>query len=585
MKLHKFIVSFLLTFNSIFIFSQADINNALKYNVIPQEKIFVHHNTSLLISGEYLLYKIYCLNNDNDKLSNVSKIAYIELISSNKTIVFKHKIKLDNGLGNGDFFISTTIPSGNYKLIAYTQWMRNKAEDHFFQSDITIINPFNKEQKNFFTKEKSDSILNLASNNSLVNFKSGNKKSRTYLNLNLSKKIFTNREKVQVNINSLKDKLSDGNYSLSVRKVVPINKINTPNSTNYFYPTQQQPKKKHKNLDTIYLPELRGELISGKVLFKTDKKPVSNINIALSIPGKNYILKVANTNDSGIFYFNINEEYENTDATIQVIDDDIENYEIELMKPSDINYTNLKFSDFKIMQEMSNFILQRSIYNQIENAYQNEKLNSIDSIKSTTPFFESIAKIYNLDDYTRFLSIKETIVEVIDEAFITERRGIGSLHVRGALTTNILPLVLVDGVIINNHNDIINYSAHKIKSVSLVRNKYIYSTKIFNGILSFKTINGDYRNSNTKDYIEKIKLQKPLRNKIYFEQDYNESGNLKRIPDYRNQLLWLPNFKLDKKEKAIEFFTSDNKGDYEICLEGFTNEGKPVSLKEIITVK
>jgi len=66
---------------------------------------------------------------------------------------------------------------------------------------------------------------------------------------------------------------------------------------------------------------------------------------------------------------------------------------------------------------------------------------------------------------------------------------------------------------------------------------------------------------------------------------YGSDNKFNRIPDYRNQLLWIPNFKLDRQEKIIKFFTSDNKGVYEICLEGFTNDGKPVSLKQNITIK
>jgi hypothetical protein len=66
---------------------------------------------------------------------------------------------------------------------------------------------------------------------------------------------------------------------------------------------------------------------------------------------------------------------------------------------------------------------------------------------------------------------------------------------------------------------------------------------------------------------------------------YDGSKNLERIPDFRSQLLWLPNLVLDTKYKEITFYTSDNVGDYEVSLEGFTNEGIPVSLKEVFSVK
>ena len=42
---------------------------------------------------------------------------------------------------------STALESGNYKIIAYTQWMRNSDIQNFYQNDISIINPFQENQK------------------------------------------------------------------------------------------------------------------------------------------------------------------------------------------------------------------------------------------------------------------------------------------------------------------------------------------------------------------------------------------------------------------------------------------------------
>jgi len=82
-----------------------------------------------------------------------------------------------------------------------------------------------------------------------------------------------------------------------------------------------------------------------------------------------------------------------------------------------------------------------------------------------------------------------------------------------------------------------------------------------------------------------LELLNPLDKKIYFKQVYDGSGKLKRIPDYRIQLLWLPNLEISSKTNEINFFTSDVNGTFEISLEGFTNNGDPVSLKEIIVVE
>jgi predicted glycosyltransferase involved in capsule biosynthesis len=76
----------------------------------------------------------------------------------------------------------------------------------------------------------------------------------------------------------------------------------------------------------------------------------------------------------------------------------------------------------------------------------------------------------------------------------------------------------------------------------------------------------------------------PQVNKKYFKQVYNDS-EFNRIPDFRNQLLWYPNLTLNTNETQISFYTSDVTGDFEICIEGFTERGKPVSEKQFISVK
>ena len=44
-------------------------------------------------------------------------------------------------------------------------------------------------------------------------------------------------------------------------------------------------------------------------------------------------------------------------------------------------------------------------------------------------------------------------------------------------------------------------------------------------------------------------------------------------------------FDLIQEESNIVFYTSDNLGEYKICLEGFTKDGKPISIREKFNVE
>ena len=245
------------------------------------------------------------------------------------------------------------------------------------------------------------------------------------------------------------------------------------------------------------------------------------------------------------------------------------------------------FNDFKITPKLINLILKKSILNQVENAYHSVKNDSILPTNFVAPSYEYNEKKYFLNDYSRFKTLKETVTEVVDAVYILQNKGEYTFHVKfynDVVKSDLLPLVLIDGVLIQNHHTIIDYDSNNIESIGVVRDKYIYGGQLFMGIISIKTFKADYKHSVSESYIKKVKLIKPQVSKKYFKQEYNDS-KLNRIPDFRNQLLWQPDFVLSNNEALISFYTSNNTGDYEICIEGYTNDGKPVSLREIISVK
>ena len=104
------------------------------------EKIFVHTDRAFYLCGDILWFKIYLANDANNKLLSVSKVAYIEVLNTLHQPVLQGKIAMENGTGSGSFDLPSSLPSGNYELRAYTNWMKNDSPDHYFKKTITIIN-------------------------------------------------------------------------------------------------------------------------------------------------------------------------------------------------------------------------------------------------------------------------------------------------------------------------------------------------------------------------------------------------------------------------------------------------------------
>jgi hypothetical protein len=104
------------------------------------EKAYVHVDRDSYYPGDNIWFKAYLVDASDRLLSNHSSNLHIELISPASKIINSRIIRLNEGLGNGDFHLPENLQSGRYSLRAYTNYMRNFGDELFFKKDITIIN-------------------------------------------------------------------------------------------------------------------------------------------------------------------------------------------------------------------------------------------------------------------------------------------------------------------------------------------------------------------------------------------------------------------------------------------------------------
>lgn len=105
-----------------------------------QEKLYVHTDKNFYLAGELLWFKIYNVDGARYQPVNLSKIAYVEILDRENKPVMQAKIALAKGKGNGSFYLPVSVNSGNYKLRAYTNWMKNFSAAQYFEKPVTIVN-------------------------------------------------------------------------------------------------------------------------------------------------------------------------------------------------------------------------------------------------------------------------------------------------------------------------------------------------------------------------------------------------------------------------------------------------------------
>lgn len=105
-----------------------------------KEKIYLHVDKNDYSAGETIWFKLYCTTAPFNYLSNISKIANIELISPTNKIIKSIKIPVTIGLGIGDLNLPDTLEEGSYRIRSFTRWMQNDSTANFYERVIPVTN-------------------------------------------------------------------------------------------------------------------------------------------------------------------------------------------------------------------------------------------------------------------------------------------------------------------------------------------------------------------------------------------------------------------------------------------------------------
>ena len=509
---------------------------------ISTTSINLSTNATAFIAGETIYYKMF-LPTVKGKADD--KIGYVVLVGQDKSAVFIHKHFLSSGMTYGDFFIPSSIETGPYKIIAYTMESA-KLSTQISVIDLVIINPFQTSKRN---QDASELVL-----------ASEEKQMSTHYNLT-QKQQYKTRELVTIN----SENLPNGKYSVSVRKTDQLDRAKSI--------ADNAGVINQSSIGTIILaPEIRGEIISGKVTSKT--LSASKVNLALSIPGENAVYKVVKTDNEGRFIFTVEQMNPSTQIYIQVIGKEQQDFSIVVDKAPMPNFSTLNFQPFRVPEILESDLRERMVAVQIRNSYLGKKADTIVPPSLSRMFYEPISKDYVLDKYTRFPTFAQNIVELMPEVYYLKKDNKYTVHVRDNNIGRTIPepsLILIDGIMLQDASELFAFPMKNVEKISVVTGIYLYGPTAFNGLVSLTTKNKNYEPKDLKPILEDI--IRPFPEKKYYRQQHNDATN--RLPDFRQQLLWKPEA---NKNDTISFYTSDLSGTFKVEITGVTDAGQPFAV-------
>lgn len=527
-----------------------------------RERVYVSTDREVYVAGDAVWMSAYCVDASSGRLSSFSKTAYVEIHSASG-MVQTAKVALEGGRGGGRLMLPNTLPTGNYRLLAYTAL--GASEEGFDPAvgarTLSVFNTFSNERIEDGVKVvgQAPAAAALPQSGGLAVSAAGSA-GTTHITV-------TNHGSEAVYFN------------LGVRHEDGIPSPEGGRIADFVGSMRSLPAAHGFNSEVI--PEYEGEIVRARVT-GTDAEGLELTKgkyAFISSPGEGQNIYTALIGADGTATFFTSNIYGDQNMFLEIEDVDRDNIcHLEIISP----FLDLEPGDIPALAlspEYSKALELRGVAMQLERNFNSDTLYSALPARQHKVLDPQSCKSYILDDYTRFPVMEDIFVEFVPEirvrnvngkrelqVFSTDQRGQnGSLHG--------MALLMMDGVPVLDHEKILSYDPLLVKRIDIYPDSYFVGIRGFSGIVNFVTYKGTLPSMAFEDNVRIVDFQGTS-----FPLAYTCEGVGKDYPDYRQTLLWHPLLELEPGESLeIDSKMPMYSGRFEAVAEGLTASGGPVS--------
>lgn len=523
-----------------------------------RERVYISTDREVYVAGDAVWLSAFCVDASTGHLSTFSKTAYVEVHSASG-MVQTAKIALDGGRGGGKLMLPNTIPTGNYKLIAYTAL--GASEDGF---DATL-------------GARTLSVFNTISNERIEGGVEVVQETPAVVATQQTGALDVKADPGRVVVlNKGSEAVS---FSLTVHHSDGIPAPPGEHIADFVGALRTMPAASGFNSEII--PEYEGEIIRARVT-GTDADGIHALQdkfAFISSPGDGSNVYISSIDENGYVTFFTSNIYGEQEMFLEIEGTDRDNVcHLELTSPF-LNLDPGSIPSLALCSDYGKALELRGLGMQLERAFNADTLYSAIPIKEYTTFDTESRKSYILDDYTRFPVMEELFVEFIPE--IRTRQADGRREIQVLATdsrgnyrfTRGTALVMLDGVPVLDHEKILSYDPLLVKRIDIYPDSYFVGIRGFSGIVNFVTYKGTLPSMAFEDNVRIVDFQGTS-----YPLAYTCEGVGKEYPDYRQTLYWHPLLTLGPGESMeIDCKMPVYPGRFEAVAEGLTASGGPVS--------
>ncbi|MDR3694904.1 carboxypeptidase regulatory-like domain-containing protein [Mucilaginibacter sp.] len=125
------------------VLNQLLAKSAKAYTDLPIEKVYLHFDKPYYAVGDTIWFKAY-LTTGIHQPSLLSKIIYVDFLAPRDSLAQSLKLQVKNGVTWGHIALNQNVyKKGNYRIVAYTNYMNNLGVAYFFNKNITLGDAIN----------------------------------------------------------------------------------------------------------------------------------------------------------------------------------------------------------------------------------------------------------------------------------------------------------------------------------------------------------------------------------------------------------------------------------------------------------
>ncbi|MDR2914808.1 MAG: hypothetical protein LBV74_08265 [Tannerella sp.] len=521
-----------------------------------RERVYVHTDKQTYLSGELLWMKLY-LTNEAGKPVSFSKVGYVELLDET-TAHIQVKLEIINGIAEGWMELPVTLPTGNYRMIAYTRNMRNEDESVFFNKTIGIINTFQADASVGIDTVPPEISVSLDDSN---------------IPVTTGQQTYTTCTPGEIRIQGLPEDIHSLSVAVTGRDFIPA-------SEDIRKWSSRLDEYSNTTIKSDFLPEYEGHIISGRITDVLTGQPPVNENVysLLGFIGdqvRTFGAMMDGNNNVRFITRRISGVQELAVTSVALSD---KKCRVDIETPFAL-HSEKTLSPYVLNPDWEKQLLQRSVGLQVQHAYLGD---SIDRMDTTYSYFQwKPDRSYILDEYTRFTTMEEIVIEFIPS--LRFRRYNNKRFLSVLLNDNDAfslgnTLVLLDGIPIIDHEIIFNYNPLLLYKIDVYRDKFVFGNKRFEGMVFLTTYKRDYPTLVTDETTHLFDYEGTQARRHFFSPYYpKETERGRKTPDFRHTLLWKPDVEPDGQSSiSIPFSTSELTGEFQVTVEGLTKDGKAI---------